>query len=179
MDVKKWLLCYNDNGDNMKSRKVLIYILVTVILGSLIYLIIARQDAKEPIIEEEKEKMVAITEEIEYEKYIELRSKAHEKETYAIVIYDSADDVSLEFVDEVKVAFAGRKSVVYLFDQTKLDETQFSVIIDDVTEVMKYKNPQIIIPTIIVMNKGEVVYSHAGLMYKEELMENLNAKSIE
>ena len=36
-----------------KSRKVLIYILVTVILGSLIYLIIARQDAKEPIIEEE------------------------------------------------------------------------------------------------------------------------------
>ena len=44
---------------------------------------------------------------------------------------------------------------------------------------MKYKNPQIIIPTIIVMNKGEVVYSHAGLMYKEELMENLNAKSIE
>ena len=163
----------------MKSRKILIYILVTIILGSLIYLIIARQDSEKPIIEEEKETIVAITEEIEYEKYIELRSKSHEKETYAIVIYDSTDDVSLEFVEEVKVAFSGRKSVVYLFDKEKLDETQFSVIIDDVTEVMKYKNPQIVIPTIMVMSKGDVVYSHAGLMYKEELMENLNAKSIE
>lgn len=163
----------------MKSRKILIYILVTIILGSLIYLIIARQDSEKPIIEEEKETIVAITEEIEYEKYIELRSKSHEKETYAIVIYDSTDDVSLEFVEEVKVAFSGRKSVVYLFDKEKLDETQFSVIIDDVTEVMEYKNPQIVIPTIMVMSKGDVVYSHAGLMYKEELMENLNAKSIE
>lgn len=164
----------------MKSRKVLIFILVTIILGSIIYLIIARNEAKEVEPVEEKEELkVAIVEDIEYEKYIELRSKAHEKETYAIVIYDKTEDVSLEFIEEVKVAFAGRKTVVYLFDKSVLDETQFSVVIDDVTEVMKYKNPQIIVPTIIVMNKGDVVYSHAGLMYKEELMENLNAKSIE
>ena len=77
------------------------------------------------------------------------------------------------------MAFAGRKTVVYLFDKNVLDETKFSLVIDDVTEVMKYKKPQIIVPTIIVMNKGDVVYNHAGLMYKEELMENLNAKSIE
>ena len=173
-------LCYNDNGDTMKSRKILIFVLITIILWSIISLIIARNDVEETSPSQESEEIkTAIIENIEYEKYIELRSKVYEKETYAIVIYDSTEDVSLEFIEEVKVAFAGRKTVVYLFDKSSLDETKFSVVIDDVTEVMKYKKPQIIVPTIIVMNKGDVVYNHAGLMYKEELMENLNAKSIE
>ena len=77
------------------------------------------------------------------------------------------------------MAFAGRKSAVYLLNIEELNEEEYSNVIDDVTKVMNYKEPQIIIPSIIVMAKGDVVYKHAGLMYKEELMENLNAKSIE
>lgn len=161
------------------STKIIFFIVTTVILGTIIYLIIAREDAKNPEIIEEPIVVEAKTENINYEKYLELRSEAHETETYAIVIYDGEDEISQIFFEEVKVSFAGRKSVVYMLDKKELNEKQFSVIIDDVTDFMNYKQPEITIPTILVMSKGKVVYKHAGLMYKEELMENLNAKSIE
>ena len=161
------------------STKIIFFIVTTIILGTIIYLIIAKEDAKNPEIIEESTVIEAKTESINYEKYLELRSEAHETETYAIVIYNSEDEISQIFIEEVKVAFAGRKSVVYMLNKKDLNEKQFSVLIDDVTDVMNYKQPEITIPTIIVMSKGKVVYKHAGLMYKEELMENLNAKSIE
>ena len=44
---------------------------------------------------------------------------------------------------------------------------------------MKYKNPTLIVPTILVMTKGDIVYSRAGFMYMEELRDHLNAKSVE
>lgn len=179
-NVKILGLCYNYIGDNMKhSKKILFFVVTTLLLGTIIYLIIAKEDSTKTEVVEEKKVIEAVTEEISYEKYLELRSEVHEKETYAIVIYNGKDEISQTFVEEVKVAFAGRKSVVYLLNKNELNETQFSVVIDDITEVMKYKQPEITIPTILVMSKGKVVYKHAGLMYKEELMENLNAKSIE
>lgn len=178
--VKKERLCYNDNGDNMKhSRKILFFVITTLILGTLVYLIIAKRDAKDNEVIEEPVVVEATIEEINYAKYLELRSEAHETETYAILIYNSEDEISQEFLEEVKVAFAERKAVVYILDNKDLKEEEYSGVIDDITKVMKYKNPQIIVPTILVMSKGDIVYKHAGLMYKEELMENLNAKSIE
>ena len=161
------------------STKIIFFIVTTIILGTIIYLIIAKEDAKNPEIVEESTVIEAKTEDINYEKYLELRSEAHETETYAIVIYNSEDEISQIFIEEVKVSFSGRKSIVYMLDRKDLNEKQFSVLIDDVTDVMNYKQPEITIPTIIVMSKGKVVYKHAGLMYKEELMENLNSKSIE
>ena len=161
------------------STKIIFFIVTTIILGTIIYLIIAKEDAKNPEIIEESTVIEAKTENINYEKYLELRSEAHETETYAIVIYNSEDEISQIFIEEVKVAFSGRKSIVYMLDRKDLNEKQFSVLIDDVTDVMNYKQPEITIPTIVVMSKGKVVYKHAGLMYKEELMENLNSKSIE
>lgn len=161
------------------SKKIIFFIVTTLLLGTIIYLIIAKEDSKKTEIVEESKISEAITEDIDYEKYLELRSEAHETETYAILIYDGEEEVSQIFVEEVKISFAGRKSVVYMLDRDDLNEKQFSVVIDDVTDIMKYKQPEITIPTIIVMSKGKVVYKHAGLMYKEELMENLNAKSIE
>lgn len=179
-NVKKKILCYNDNGDNMKSnRKILFFLVTTLLLGTIVYLIIAKEDAKNPIVVEEEKEITATVENIKYNKYVELRSKVYETESYAIVIHNSEDPISKEFVEEVKVAFAGRKSAVYLLNIEELNEEEYSNVIDDVTKVMNYKEPQIIIPSIIVMAKGDVVYKHAGLMYKEELMENLNAKSIE
>ena len=175
--VKKW---YNENGDNMKlSSKILFFLITTLLLGTMIYLIIAKEDANNPIVVEESNELETIMENVNYTKYVELRSEAHETESYAIVIYDSEEPVSNEFVEEVKVSFAGRKSTVYLLDTKELNAEEYSTVIDDVTKVMKYKEPQIIVPTIIVMNKGNIVYKHAGFIYKEELMENLNSKSIE
>ena len=161
------------------SKKIIFFIVTTILLGTIIYLIIAKDDAKNLEVVEEHSIIEAVTENIDYEKYLELRSEAHETETYAILIYDSEDEISQTFLDELKVAFTGRKSIIYMMDRKTLNEKQFSAIIDDVTDIMKYNQPEITIPTIIVMSKGKVVYKHAGLIYKEELMENLNAKSIE
>ena len=44
---------------------------------------------------------------------------------------------------------------------------------------MKYKKPEITVPTSIVMAKGNVLYKRAGFMYKEELREKKKKKSVE
>ncbi len=160
-------------------NKIIFFIVTTVLLGSIIYLIIARDDEKkEPAVEEVKPTTATI-EYIDYDKYLELRSEAYETETYAILIYNEEDEISQTFLEEIKIAFSEREAVVYILNRQDLNDEQYSIVIDDVTDVMNYKNPQIIIPTLLVMSEGDVVFSRAGLMYKEELMENLNAKSIE
>ena len=160
-------------------NKIIFFIVTTVLLGSIIYLIIARDDEKkEPVVEEVKPTTATI-EYIDYDKYLELRSEAYETETYAILIYNEEDEISQTFLEEIKIAFSEREAVVYILNRQDLNDEQYSIVIDDVTDVMNYKNPQIIIPTLLVMSEGDVVFSRAGLMYKEELMENLNAKSIE
>lgn len=176
---KKNSICYNIIGDNMKTnKKIIFFILTTIILGSITYLIIRNMN-KENGNEVLNENKAAIIEDIDYAKYLELRSKAHETETYAIIIWNSTDNVSTEYLKEIEIAFENRTSVVYLLDRSKLSDADFSRVIDDATEIMKYKAPTIIIPMTILMSKGEIVYKHTGLMYKEELIDNLNAKSIE
>ncbi len=168
------------------KKKIIFFIVTTVLLGTITFLIICGIGSKEAKKEEEEVPSVeqpkvteAVVEEIDYDSYLDLRTEAHETETYAILIWNSQEEINMEFLEEVKGAFQNRKSVVYLLDTVKLDETGYSRVIDDVTEIMQYGEPQLIEPTIVVMSKGSVVYSHAGFMYKEELMDNLNAKSIE
>lgn len=160
------------------SKKIIFFILTTLILGSITYLIINNmsKDNDDIVIDENK---AATIEDIDYAKYLELRSKAHENVTYAIIIWNSTEEVSNNYLKEIKIAFENRESIVYLLDRTKLSDADFSRVIDDVTEIMKYKDPTIIIPMTIIMSKGEIIYKHTGLMYKEELIEKLNAKSIE
>ena len=161
------------------SNKYALFIIAIILLGTIVYLIMDKEKSEKPETTDGLIIYDAITEDIDYEKYLELRSEAHETEIYAILIYDSEEEVSQSFVEEVKISFSGRKSVVYMLDRKTLDEKQFSVVIDDVTDIMEYYQPEITLPTIIVMNKGKIVYKHAGLMYKEELREILNLKNIE
>lgn len=164
----------------MKSgKKIIFFIVTTIILGSISFLII--NNLNEDVIKDDTDDTttIAIIEEIDYEKYMELRSKAYDTETYAILIWNSSEEISKNYLEEVKASFENRKSVVYTIDVSKISKEDFSRIIDDVTAIMKYKEPKIIVPTTIIMSKGEVIYSHAGLIFKEELIDNLNAKSIE
>ncbi len=166
------------------KKKILFFIVTTLLLGTMTFLIIRNTEKKE--IEKELEKdsnepevTEAIVETISYEKYMELRSKAHDTETYAILIWNSKEEVSVNFLEEVKGAFQNRTSVVYTIDIDELSKEDYSGVIDDVTEIMSYKKPEITVPTLIVMAKGNVLYTRAGFMYKEELRDHLNAKSVE
>ncbi len=165
------------------KKKVLFFILTTLILGTITYLIIRNMDKGDADVDTnenpESEVTEAVTEKINYEKYIELRSKAHDAETYAIVLYAGDEEISNNYLEEVKQAFVNRKAVVYLLDTSTLNDEELSGVIDDVTGVMKYKEPEFTAPTTIIMSKGSVVYSQAGFVYKEVLMDNLNAKSVE
>lgn len=114
---------------------------------------------------------------INYKKYLELRSKAHEEETFAIIIVNN-DDVSKTFKEEVLYSFKDLKSKVYHIDVTTLKESEYSVIIDDVTKIFKYKKPQITIPTLLVSKKGKIVYKQSGLTYSPDITENLKKNKI-
>lgn len=166
------------------KKKIIFFIVTTVLLGTLTFLVIRNTEKKQienemSNKEEEPEVKDAIVESIDYDKYIELRSKAHDAETYAILIWDSEEEVSRNFLEEVKAAFQNRTSKVYTIDKKEMSKEHYSGIIDDVTEIMKYKKPEITVPTLIVMAKGNVLYTRVGLMYRDELREHLNAKSVE
>lgn len=161
------------------SEKVIFFIITTLILGTITFLIINNLNDEDETVDIENKFTEAIVEEIDYEKYMELRSKAHETESYAILIWNSSENVSKQYMNEIIVAFENRKSIIYTIDFNKLNKEDLSRVIDDVVAIMGYQNVTIIIPTTIIMSKGEVVYSHTGLKFKEELIDNLNAKSIE
>jgi hypothetical protein len=161
------------------NRKIIFFIVTTLILGAIAYLIISKLAEKDNNKEVEEKNTVAIVEDIDYAKYMELRSKVYENETYAILIWNSEAEVSIEYFGELKIAFENRKSKIYAIDTSKMSKEDFSRIIDDVTAIMKYESAMIIVPTTIVMSKGDIVYKHDGLKYRDELIENLNAKSIE
>ena len=116
---------------------------------------------------------------IDYKTYQELRSQVHENETFAIVIMKSNDDISNTFKDEILYTFKDRKSKVYELDVDKISETEYSGVISDVTKIMKYEDPSITIPTILISKKGKIVYKHAGLIYSPELSEAIKDSKIE
>jgi len=157
------------------KNKIIFFLITTVLLGTITFFVIYNLNNKneEPIPEENK------VESIDYEKYQELRSKAYEQETYAILIWESTDEPSKAFLEEIKIAFKDRKSMVYTIDTKELSREDFSRVIDDVTSIMKYEKPSITVPTLIIMSRGDIVFTRVGLMYSAELIEHLDAKSIE
>lgn len=166
------------------KKKILFFIVTTLLLGTITFLIIRNTEKKqvEKEIEQESkdpEVIEAVIEAVDYKKYLELRSKAHDSETYAILIWNSDEEVSRNFLEEVKGAFQNRTSIVYTLDIKGLSKEDYSGVIDDVTAIMKYKKPELTVPTLIVMTKGDVLYTRVGFMYKEELRDHLNAKSVE
>ena len=180
--MKNKNIWYNEYGDNMETKKkILFFIVTTVLLGTITFLIVRNMENKNTSNSEEVEepKAEAKTEDINYEKYLELRSLAHEAETYAIVIHSGSDQVSKDYLKDVKSAFTGKKATVYLLDVDKLTEEDYSRVIDDMTEISKHEKPELTVPATIIMSKGAVIYSHEGLILKEELMNTLNAKSVE
>lgn len=163
-------------------KKILFFLVTTLLLGTITFLIVRNLEKKntpEPQEQPEEKQEEAKTEDIDYEKYLELRSLAHETETYAIIIYSNNDQVSKDYLDDVKAAFVNRKSMIYLLDMDKLTEEDYSRVIDDVTAISKHDKPELTVPATIIMSKGTIVYSHEGIILKEELMNTLNAKSVE
>lgn len=166
------------------KKKIIFFIVTTVLLGTLTFLVIRNTENKQMKKEtsnqnEESEITEAIVESIDYEKYLDLRSKAHDTETYAILIWNSEDEISRNFLEEVKGAFQNRTSKVYTLDAKGMSKENYSGVIDDVSGIMKYKKPELTVPTLIVMAKGNVLYTRVGFMYKEELRDHLNSKSVE
>ena len=64
-------------------------------------------------------------------------------------------------------------------DVTKLSKAEYSGVIDDVTKLQNYKEPTIIIPTMILSKKGKVVYVQEGLAYSTDLIPNIEKNDIE
>lgn len=161
-------------------KKVVAIISIVIVLCLIaVGIIMKTSDKKEEKKKEKKEEVKLETIVIDYKNYLELRSEAYENETFAIIIMNTDDSISLDFKKEVLNSFKGLNSKVYELDFNSLSETEYSGVIDDMTKVFKYDKPTIIIPSLIVSKKGKIVYSHAGLIYSPEIKENLDKQKIE
>ncbi len=174
---------YNKNGDFMDKKKLLTIIGVALVIALIIFLVInmfAKTETPSKNNEksnENKEDKQAIA--IDYQTYQELRSEVHEKETFAILIMNTDDEVSATFKEEVLYSFKDRKANVYEIYIDKLDDVSQSSIIADVTKIMGYDKPTIMIPTLLVSKYGKIVYKQELLVYSPEIISNLDDNKIE
>lgn len=169
----------------MGKKKMLTYILVTIIVGTIVFLIINNFIGNEEIDEnnnsnsniiETTEKQTII---IDYSMYQELRSEVYENDTFAIVLMNSEDDVSKTFKEEILYSFKDRDSKVYELDTNKLSDSELSGVITDITDIMGYDKPSIVTPTLIVSKKGKIVYKQEGLTYSPDITSHLDDENIE
>ena len=116
---------------------------------------------------------------IDFDKYKDLRSDEYEDETFVIIIMKSEDKISNTFKEEVLTAFNNKKCNIYELDIDKLDDEDTSLVISDITDIQKYKEPTLITPTMLISKKGKIVYVQEGLAYSTELKEKIKDKEIE
>lgn len=171
----------------MSKKKIIIYILVTVIVGTIVFLIINNFIGKEDINKNSdsnsNSNVIETTEKqtitIDYKMYQELRSEVYENETFAIVLMNSEDEVSKTFKEEILYSFKERDSKVYELDTNKLSDSELSGVITDITDIMGYDKPSIVTPTLIVSKKGKIVYKQEGLTYSPDITSHLDDENIE
>lgn len=164
---------------------MLTYILVTIIVGTIIFLIInnfigieeinKNVDSNSNVIETTEKQTIII----DYSMYQELRSEVYENDTFAIVLMNSEDDVSKTFKEEILYSFKERDSKVYELDTNKLNDSELSGVINDITDIMGYDKPSIVTPTLIVSKKGKIVYKQEGLTYSPDIISHLEDEDIE
>jgi hypothetical protein len=162
----------------MNIKKVLRYTIITIVVGTIIFLILNNFIGVEDEPVKEKGNVIE-TVEVDYSIYQKLRSEVYENETFAIIIINSKDKVNLKFRDEVLKSFEGRKSKIYELDTKKLTDAEMSGVINDITKVMEYDEPTIILPTLLVSKKGKIVYKKEGLEYSSTLIKELDSQEIE
>ena len=170
----------------MSWKKFFIFFIVTIVVGTIVFLIINNFYGEEPknnseesnsnsnVLKKEKEII-----KIDFSKYQELRSEVYNDEVFAIVIMKSDDKVCDSFRQEILYSFKDLKTDIYEIDIDSLDEVSSSAIISDITKLMKYEKPTLIVPTLIVSKKGKIVYIQEGLAYSNEIIDNLNKNEIE
>ena len=172
-------------------KKGIIYLLIILVVGILVFFVVTNLPKKEKNknedsnitsnsnsnINEEAKDTIAI----DYNMYQQLRSEVYENDTFAILIMSSSDDddISKTFRREILYSFKDKKSKIYELDVTKLSKAEYSGVIDDVTKLQNYKEPTIIIPTMILSKKGKVVYVQEGLAYSTDLIPNIEKNDIE
>ncbi len=164
-------------------KKALTFFIVTIVVGTIIFLIInnfvgkeesGKNSKKSNNLEEIDNSVV-----IDYKMYQELRSEVHENETFAIMIMKKDDEISNNFKREILYSFKNRKTTVYEIDVNELSKVEQSGLTNDITEIMSYDEPTIVIPSLIISKKGKIVYKQAGLKYSTDLIEDLDKNKIE
>ncbi len=172
----------------MSKKKIFIFLIVTVVVGSLIFFIIdktvdkklkeknSNSNSESNITSNVEEKKIEV---IDYTKYQELMSDMYNDQVFAIVIMKSDDEICMTFKEEVLKSFNERNAIVYELDIEKLTEEELSNVISDISKIQKYEEPTLITPTMVVSKKGDIVYVQEGLIYSTEMKENLDKNEIE
>lgn len=118
------------------------------------------------------------TESLDINEYFGRRTDSYASELYAILIWRIEEEPSQRFLEEIEKAFDGKEIQLFTFDVTELDDSQYTLVMDDLKKLMKLSQFPMI-PTIVIMRGGESVFEHQGLMFKEEVLEKLQELGIE
>ena len=156
-------------------KKALTFLIVTIVVGTIIFLIINNFVGKEELGKNSKKSNNL--EEIDNSVVIDY--KMYENETFAIMIMKKDDEISNNFKREILYSFKNRKTTVYEIDVNELSKVEQSGLTNDITEIMSYDEPTIVIPSLIISKKGKIVYKQAGLKYSTDLIEDLDKNKIE
>jgi hypothetical protein len=153
------------------KNKIIAAIPILILVVATITLVVMRGN------ESDEENYSFKSTEIDYEEYFKRRSLVFEEDTFALLIWQSDDEFSKEFLEEIEAAFYGRDANIYKLDVLNMEAEIFSRVIDDVTALMGHEEPKITIPTLIIMSGGEALFVREGLMLRWELIENLNYRN--
>lgn len=180
-------------------KKVFISFVITVIVGGAIFLIINNFIGKEDFDKKNNSKSNEIEsndnsnnnsnsntnlkeiESIDFKKYQEYMSEMYDDSSFVLVITSSEGDdiksICNTYRDEIAYSFKDKKIKVLEIDTAKLDEKELSVVIKDVSKIMKYEKPSLITPTLLISKKGKV-NGYEGLMYSTDLLKIIEDKKI-
>ena len=153
-------------------------------MGELYFLIINNFIGREDLSKDKKDDKSNIEEKsnsnidtskiesIDFKKYQEYMSEMYDDESFVIAIMSSENDDIKSICDtyrnELAYSFKDKKIKVYEIDTAKLDEKELSIVISDVSKVMKYDKPSLVTPTLLISKKGKVK-GYEGLKYSTDL----------
>ena len=145
-------------------KKISIYGITTIIVGTLIFLGYRTFFTKKLEIKV-----------IEYNTYLKLNSSG---DTYALIFTKDNDKTTIELEKEIYTSFKNKKAKVYEVNIDKINEKFYSKFLSDINNIRDKESNVINIPTLIVCKDGVFSYIHEGYINSEEIIKELDRLNI-
>lgn len=155
-------------------KKISIYFVVTIVVGSLIFFGIQYMAFKDYKKNTNDKKNNNSIESITYDKYKELLKS----DSKFIIFISNDSDISHKMKQEISIIIKNKNIKVYELDLNKLSDLDNEEIINNISEILNRDDKYLLVPALICKNKDNLVIEE-GLKNSDELMSKLDKYNIE